>query len=497
MAYAERDHARPRRAAAGAEQRNGSTPEDRRTDDVRWIVDSLPAMVGYWGADLHNRFANRAYREFFEVTPEALRSMDLRELLGPELYELQVPHIKRVLDGEPQLFDRMLTDRHGRRRYTQAAYVPDVVDGQVVGFVVLVTDITERRMAELAREAAEARFSLAFEASPVGMGLLDPEGRLTNVNTALCTMLGYSHGELSGRPLVDLIEPANGKRERAKVATLLSRSSDSPLSSECRFARKDGSTVWTILNLSVATNDEVIGIAQIQDISDRKRAEDELRASRERLAEAERVAHMGSWEYDLRTDRAIWSAGLLEMHGLSEEQFDPTWEGAAEQRLFPADREFVQDTVRRAIAERSSFELEYRIIRQDGRVRTLSSRGDVVCDERGEPLRIVGTAQDVTDARLAEEALRNRSADLERRELELQKLALRDASQRQPEPRAPLTGRQFEVLRLIAQGKTSAEIAEELAVTEGTVKWHVKQILAKTASASRAEAVARVLGGDV
>ena len=125
-------------------------------------------------------------------------------------------------------------------------------------------------------------------------------------------------------------------------------------------------------------------------------------------------------------------------------------------------------------------------------MRTLRSHGEVVVDPTGEPIRVVVIVQDITDAKLAQEALQSTSADLERRATELQQLALNVAG---PDPlHAPLTARQLEILRLIAQGHTSAAIAQRLFVTEGTIKWHVKQILAKTNSATRAEAVARVLG---
>lgn len=131
-------------------------------------------------------------------------------------------------------------------------------------------------------------------------------------------------------------------------------------------------------------------------------------------------------------------------------------------------------------------------MRADGRVRTLRSHGEVVVDPTGKPVRVVVIVQDITDAKLAQEALQSTSADLERRATELQQLAWNVA---EPEPlHAPLTARQLEILRLVAQGHTSAAIAERLFVTEGTIKWHVKQILAKTNSATRAEAVARVLG---
>ena len=131
-------------------------------------------------------------------------------------------------------------------------------------------------------------------------------------------------------------------------------------------------------------------------------------------------------------------------------------------------------------------------MRGDGRVRTLRSHGEVVVDPTGELNRVVMIVQNITDAKLAQEALQSASADLERRATELQQLALTVA---EPDTlHAPLTPRQLEILRLIAHGHTNAAIAQRLFVTEGTMKWHVKQILAKTNSSNRAEAIARVLG---
>jgi DNA-binding NarL/FixJ family response regulator len=89
---------------------------------------------------------------------------------------------------------------------------------------------------------------------------------------------------------------------------------------------------------------------------------------------------------------------------------------------------------------------------------------------------------------------RNTSTDLEHRANELQQLALRTSTEPQATPHAPLTSRQLEILRLIAQGLTNAAIGERLVVTEGTIKWHVRRILAKTNSTNRTEAVAGVLG---
>ncbi len=123
--------------------------------EVRAILDGLPAMIGYWDTDLRNRLANRAYVEYFGVEPTAIRGMHIREVLGEELFARNFPFMERALAGEEQLFDRTIIDTSGRARHTQASYIPDVVDGTVQGFFVLVTDITARREAEIALALAD------------------------------------------------------------------------------------------------------------------------------------------------------------------------------------------------------------------------------------------------------------------------------------------------------------------------------------------------------
>jgi PAS domain-containing protein len=128
----------------------------------------------------------------------------------------------------------------------------------------------------------------------------------------------------------------------------------------------------------------------------------------------QRVARTGSWEWHLADDHITWSDGLFNIYGLTPDGFDPSFD-AAGKRLYPEGRELVTQTLKRAIADRSSFTLEMRVIRSDGRVRTFRSQGEVVVDDRGKPIRVVGIVQDITDAKLAQEALQNTSADLERR----------------------------------------------------------------------------------
>jgi diguanylate cyclase (GGDEF)-like protein/PAS domain S-box-containing protein len=127
---------------------------------LRALIDAVPAMLAYWDNDQRCRVANRAYETWFGVSPEALVGRTMRELLGPIIYELNLPHILAALRGEPQHFDREIPDpAGGPPRQSQADYIPRIVDGAVRGFFVLVSDVSQRKRLEdellLAKEKAE------------------------------------------------------------------------------------------------------------------------------------------------------------------------------------------------------------------------------------------------------------------------------------------------------------------------------------------------------
>jgi len=330
-----------------------------------------------------------------------------------------------------------------------------------------------------------------YENSPDGVLFTVPDGTVLAANPAACQILGRTEPEicsLGRQRMADQTDP--------RWTTILEeRERTGSTHGIARMIRGDGIAIE--VEMSAKTFRDARGAQRactiIRDVTDRMTMERDLRDSRARLTEAEHVAQIGSWEWDIAQDRVSWSDGLFHIYGLTPQEFDPTLDGG-ERRVYPDDRRLVRDTIQRALVVRSPFTLEYRAVRADGRVRTLRNRAEVVVDESGEPIRLVGIVQDVTDTKLAQEALQNTSAELERRAAELQKLALDPSAEPASARHAPLTPRQLEILRFVAAGLTSRQIAERLFLTDETVKWHVKQILKKTAASNRAEAVARVLG---
>jgi PAS domain S-box-containing protein len=130
-----------------------------------------------------------------------------------------------------------------------------------------------------------------------------------------------------------------------------------------------------------------------------------LQNSELKLEEAQRIAHVGHWERDLDTDLIAWSRETYRIYGLPPQKHFPGLSQLAK-LLHPEDRQAMIQAVADAVNGVRSYNVEYRIIRPDGEVRFVHSTGDVVKDESGRPRRMFGTVQDITERKLAEEALR-------------------------------------------------------------------------------------------
>jgi PAS domain S-box-containing protein len=156
---------------------------------------------------------------------------------------------------------------------------------------------------------------------------------------------------------------------------------------------------------SLALENARLYSAAREEIARRERVEQELRRRREQLAHAQRVAHIGSWEWDPRADLIAWSAELHRIFGLEPGTFHGTYQEYLA-LLHEDDREEVDRTVRAAVREGRRFQVDHRVIRPDGEERWVLGLGEVQVDEEGRPVRLTGTAQDVTERRRAEEALR-------------------------------------------------------------------------------------------
>ena len=133
--------------------------------------------------------------------------------------------------------------------------------------------------------------------------------------------------------------------------------------------------------------------------------EEELRRSEAGLAEAQRISHIGGWEWDIATGRITWSDELCRIYGVEPKDFGGTVDGYLA-LVHPDDRERSRGNLDRALRDGGPFAFEHRVVHRDGSVRTIFGSGEVFMDASGHAFRMAGTGQDITERRLMEEQLR-------------------------------------------------------------------------------------------
>ncbi len=188
---------------------------------LRGAVDKISAMLAYWDSAQRCRFANRAYERWFGVSPESLIGKHISELLGP-IYPLNLPYIEGALRGEPQEFEREIPDpAGGPLRYSLANYIPDIVDGVVRGFFVLVSDVSAIKRAELALKDSEARFSGIISIAADAIISVDEDQVITIFNTGAEKIFGYAKAEVIGRDLGMLVPARLRETHRRRLTAFL------------------------------------------------------------------------------------------------------------------------------------------------------------------------------------------------------------------------------------------------------------------------------------
>ena len=146
-------------------------------------------------------------------------------------------------------------------------------------------------------------------------------------------------------------------------------------------------------------------VQELTDVTERRRAERALRRSEESLANAQRIARLGNWDWNMGDNSLFWSDEIYRVFGVEPREFAATYD-AFLGFVHPDDRDHVEESVRRALEDDLAYDIDHRIVRPDGEVRVVHERAEVIRDASGRPLRMRGTVQDVTAIRATESELR-------------------------------------------------------------------------------------------
>jgi PAS domain S-box-containing protein len=262
---------------------------------------------------------------------------------------------------------------------------------------------------------AKELFQYLFEQASLGIAVEDLEGTLLLVNPALCSMLGYKDNELCGMNCSQFANPEDSLDDWALFEQLRSRAIDQ-YSLEKRYVRKDGALLWGRLNVSLLKNTDggpPVVFAFLEDITDRRRTEDALRASEQRFRLAAYAGKMFSYEWEAATDVVVRSGGYAEML-CTDGGVERTTGQQVLAKVHPDDLETVLTADAALSPQRPDLRVSHRMAGVDGTTIWVERTGRAHFNEEGQLLRIVGMIAEITERKLAEAALADVSRKLVR-----------------------------------------------------------------------------------
>jgi len=357
---------------------------------------------------------NPKYCEITGRSEQELKSLDVPSIMHPDDRAMTVERLRELAQGRTECFE--IEKRHvrpdGSVRWANLLVVPMWAEGQPANCVMgVLQDITDRKLAEEALRQSEADLTHAQAVAHMGSWRYDIAKNTLTLSDELYRIIGVPAGSaIAPEGAMEMISPND--RERIVCAWTAALESGQ-FDQECRVL-VNGNNRLVHVQACVGRDAEgrpVKAVGTVQDVTERRQAEETLRQQAYLLSDSQRVAHIGSWSWEVRAERAQWSEETYRVYGVDPATFDPTPENILG-LLHPEDRPLMQEWIRATLAGEPTGELEFRIILRDGSLRTLSGRGGLQGVPGGAPARMVGTVQDITERKQAEEALRQREADL-------------------------------------------------------------------------------------
>ena len=266
----------------------------------------------------------------------------------------------------------------------------------------------EKRQAEDALRASQTMFQGLFDSSPDAIVVTNLEGQIVRVNAQVEALFGYRAGQLLGQPVEILLPERFQEVHPQHRSDYMLNPRHRPMGTRLELygRRRDGSEFPADINLgTLATEAVLVVLATVRDITERKRAEEALQENERLLSEAQHIGRIGSWSYNIGTDSLRCSDEMYRLLDVEPDEFQHNMKGLLN-LTYSADRPVVSTWIETIRAGMQTKEFEFRVLHKNGELHFIHIRGAFVYGTAPEPTRFTGTAQDVTERKLAEIQIR-------------------------------------------------------------------------------------------
>ncbi|WP_207219956.1 sensor histidine kinase [Emticicia agri] len=299
----------------------------------------------------------------------------------------------------------------GNTKWVESSAQADFENGECVLIYGTFQDITTHQTLLETVQLNEEKFQKAFEFAPIGMALVSTAGNWIKVNEQLCKITGYSEEELMGLTFQDLTHPNDLDKDLALVNQMLSKEIDN-YEMQKRYFHKKGYIVWVHLTVSLVWNNEgepLYFISQLNDITERKKASEELQREQQRLFQTIEGTNIGTWEWHIQENVIIYNERWAGIVGYTLEELKPISKQIWNDLVHPDDLEMSNIALEKCFSRQTEYyECEYRMKHKNGDWVWVNDKGKVIdWSFDGKPILMLGTHADITHRKNSEQELKN------------------------------------------------------------------------------------------
>jgi len=368
------------------------------------VANAAPVMIWASGPDKLCMFFNKPWLDFTGRSMEQELGNGWAEGVYPEDLDRCLATYNSSFEIRHRFqMEYRLRRSDGEYRWIMDHGTPLYQKGEFAGFIGSCIDVTEQKLMAERLLAQKVQLADAQRLANLGSWERDLDDCGFDCSEEFLRILG-----LQGKPpgtLWDFLQYVHPKdRHSVSQSALEIRSSGSPVEMSYRIVRPSGE-VRFVRSIVQAIRDHrgkpVRAVGAMQDITEQLRSAELLRENEKRLKNAERLAHLGNWYWDLRSNKVSWSEEMFRIFGQPQD-YTPSYEGFF-QAVLPQDRERVGREVRDSLANKGEVFSEVQIARPDGELRVITFIAEVLLDEEGQPASFFGACQDITEERRAQE----------------------------------------------------------------------------------------------
>jgi len=389
-------------------------PTDRATLELRAVLDAAVDAVVVIDHQGRIETFNRAAERLFGYRTGEILGQNVSVLMSEPFRTEHDRYLRRYQEtGQARIIGigrEVIAARRDGTVFPAMLAVGEIADSAPPRFVGFIHDITVRKAADEALRRERNRAQLYLDLAEVMVLALDSAGRISLINRKGCEILGYRERELVGRDWFEQCVPEACREEsRAGLRATLAGETSRPRYAEDAILTNSGEAKLIAWRTTLVRDERgrAVGILSSgEDITERRRAEEELKKSEALLTAAQAIANLGTYEVQTPDGPSQWSEQVYRIVGRDPAEGPVSPADFAQHHVHADDREEFVREFQRAIHETGRFDLEYRLVRRDGTTRHVHSMAQTQPGPDGQSLVITGTIHDITDRKLVDEEVR-------------------------------------------------------------------------------------------